>query len=135
MGAGFGVVCMQLISAHHDVVEHRQLGKGLGDLEGAHHATARDQVRGHAGDVLAVEMHATSVWRVKARHTGEESGFARAIGPDQGHDAAWVHRQAGVIHRAQATENFAQTLDLQHHRLPPGWPPLRRNKSIKPLGK
>ena len=96
---------------------------------------ARNQVRGHAGDVLAVEMHATRIGLVKACHACKKSGFARAIGPDQGHDATLVHRQTGVVHRTQATKNFAQPLNLQHQRLPPGWPPRRRNKSISPLGK
>ena len=52
---------------------------------------ARNQVRGHARDVLAVEMHAPRVGSVKAGHAGKKSGFARAIGPDQGHDAPLVH--------------------------------------------
>ena len=93
-----------LVGAHRDVFMHREFGKRLGDLEGAHHALARDAVNRLAGDVPVQQFNVTRMHRHEARDTGEQRGLSGTVGADQRHDAALVHPQAGTVHGTQAAE-------------------------------
>ena len=125
-----------LVSAHRNVFVHREFGKGLGDLERAHHAAARNLVDRPPGDVFTLKNDAPRIERLEAGNAREQRCLTRAIGPDQGHNAALPDLQRCVINGLEAAKNFAQSFDLEHHaplclkRLP-----IRLNRSIKPLGK
>src|SRR4029077_14595989 len=60
-------------------LQHGELGKAAGDLEGAHHAVAGEAVGPPAGDVAAFEPDAPGVRRDQARDDVEQCGFAGAV--------------------------------------------------------
>ncbi len=102
------------VGAHHDVLAHRDLGEGLGDLERPHHARAADLVRRQAGDVAALEGNASGIGCVKARDRGKQRGLARASGADQRHDLAGTNVERRLIDGLQAAEGLAEIADLKH---------------------
>ena len=114
---------------------HGELGKGLGDLEGAHHAGAGNLVHLQPGDVAAQKLHPACVERQKTGDAGKQRGLAGAVGADQRDDAALIHPQAGVVDRTQTAKDFGQTGDLKHHVCPPVGLLRRLNRSIRPLGR
>jgi hypothetical protein len=73
------------------VLDHAELGKDAGDLEGAAHAALADAVRRQPPQVLAAKQHAPAVAAQVARDHVEQRGLAGAIRPDDrpplaGHD-------------------------------------------------
>ena len=137
MGVFPGLVAVRvlLVGTHGDVLVHRELGERLRDLEGAHHAGARDLVYRHAGDVLPEQFHPPAVDRVETGDAGEQGGLSCAIGADQRHDAALVDLQRGVVDGAQAAEDLGQSGDFEHQSCFRGLGLRRRNRSIRPLGR
>ena len=67
----------------HHVVQHRHLGEGARDLEGAGEACGENAVRRGAGDVAAIQLHLPGRGLERAGQAVEQRGLARAIGPDQ----------------------------------------------------
>ena len=63
MGPGLRPVAELLVGTHRNVLVHGELGKGLGDLEGAHHAGAGNLVHLQPGDVAAQKLHPACVDR------------------------------------------------------------------------
>ena len=125
-----------LVGPHGDVLVHAELGERLGDLEGTHHAAPRDLVHRQAGDVFAQQLDTPAVDRQEAGDRGEQRGLARAVGPDQRHDAALINRQCGVVDGPQAAEDLGQSGNFQHHFATFAKRGLRfLKRSISPLGR
>jgi hypothetical protein len=82
------------------VLQHRQVGEQLRELEGPAQAAPRAQRRRQRGDVLAVQPAPARHWPAAARDQVEVGRLARAVGPHDGRERARA-RSAG--HRSTAT--------------------------------
>ena len=99
------------VRAELHVVEHRQAGQRLGELEGAHHARSGDLVGGHAGEVVAVEGPVAAVRLVEPGEQVEERGLAGAVGADEGGDRAALHLEVVDVDGRQAAEARLTAVD------------------------
>ena len=88
----------------HHVVEDREAGQRLGQLEGSHHALAGRPVGADALDVLALERPGPGVGPVEPGEQVEQGGLAGAVGPDEGGDRAVLDLQVVDVDRHQAAE-------------------------------
>ena len=102
------------------------------------HACAHACVRGHGGDILAVEKHLPTVaWQV-ARQLRHQTGLARPVRANQGVDFSKLYIQRDVVSGPQGTKIFDQVVHLKQgpgvHACPPLRVDLRRIKPASPLG-
>ena len=83
------------VRAHLEILEHGQVREDAAPL-GRHRDAARDErVRGHAGDVLAVEHRRGPLCGVEqAGDRAQRRRLAGAVGADQRDDLAGVDRRA-----------------------------------------
>src|SRR5690606_23967340 len=88
------------------VFKHAQLGEDVGNLKAARQPHAVDLVRRLAINALAIEQHFAAGGAKAPADQIEQSGFARAVGADDGDPFARLH---GQVH---ATDDFclAKTL-------------------------
>src|SRR5215831_9661813 len=94
--------------------------KDLTTLRDVADAHAEDDVRGPAGDVLAVEAHSASSRRRQPHDRAEGRALAGAIPAEQGGDLAFRHLEGDTTeHLALAVEGLDRS-DLQEgHAMPP----------------
>src|SRR5690242_20171238 len=97
-----------------DVLEHRELGEDLGDLEGACHAADDALMGGEAGDVVAVEADAAGCRREIAADQVEEGSLAGAVRANDGAKFTFGHVQRNVAHGDKTAEAFGDAVDLEH---------------------
>jgi hypothetical protein len=128
---GLGAARVAQPGADHDVLAHAQPREGLRDLERAHHARARDDMRRATGDVLAREAHRARVGPDEAGDGREAGRLARAVGPDQRHDRALRHVEVDAIDRLQPAEGPRQAAHLKHRGLPVGPCAGQRGRSAR----
>ena len=74
-------------------------------------------MRSHAGDICAIEMHLSLARRVHARDAIEQSGFACAIGANEGGNFALIQGKRHVVQGGDATKTHGQMGDAQHGEL------------------
>jgi hypothetical protein len=77
-----------------DVLEHRQPREQVADLEAARQPAAVDLVGLQAVDLLAVEQDVARGGAEAAADEVEQRALAGAVGADDGHALAGLHRQA-----------------------------------------
>ena len=108
-----------------------QLGKDLGDLEGAPHAESDPQMRRNLRHVLAFEQdRPVSRGEIAADHI-EEGGFAGSIGTDDGAELAAFDGHRHVPHSDQVAKPLCDVANLEH-----GQSELRRRRMpSRPRGK
>ena len=87
-----------------DVLEHGELGKDFGDLEGARHAQRDPLVGGEAGDVAAVEQDRPGGRREEPADQVEEGGLAGAVRSDDRAQLALRHGHRYVAHGDEIAE-------------------------------
>jgi hypothetical protein len=112
--AGFRDAAGAMQSADDDVVEHREPGEGLHDLESAPDPRGADLVRAQPIDSLSFEKNLAGIGRVDARDDVEDRGLAGAVRADQAVDVALGHGERCVAHRAQPAEGLRDVLDFKH---------------------
>jgi hypothetical protein len=71
-----------------------------------------DEVRRLAGDVDAVENNLAGIGREHAVDQIEQRRFAGAVRPDQAENFARLDDEAQILHRLQAAEVLADTIEL-----------------------
>src|SRR5204863_6835999 len=103
-------------------------------LEGAGDAEAGHAVWRRAGEVAAAEEHAAVVGGEVAGHAVEERGLARAVGADEAHDFARLHREVDAVDGRHAEEVLAEAAHLQQRHQRARAPPSRRSKLSRPSG-
>ncbi len=86
------------------VLDDRELGQRLGELEGAHHAGFRELVGRRLGQRRALEAPLPLVGVAEAGEAVEERGLARTVGPDEGGDGAALHFEVVDVDGGEATE-------------------------------
>ena len=128
---GLGAARVAQPGADHDVLAHAQPREGLRDLEGAHHARARDDMRLAAGDVRAREAHRAGVGPDEAGDGREAGRLARAVRPDEPDDRALRHVEVDAVDRLQPAEGPGQAAHLKHRGLPVGPRAGRRGRSAR----
>ncbi len=102
--------------AHHHVLQHRQPPGEARDLEAPPDAMGRDQIRPAEGDGPVVQADRAAVRELDAGDDIDQRRFARAIGPDDPHDAPRCCGQADTAERAEAAEGDLDVSDRQHGR-------------------
>ncbi len=71
-----------------DILQRREAGQDLGDLEGACEAAQRPLVDGQAGDVLAAEGDGAGIQRHLAGDLADQRRLAGAVRADDGVELA-----------------------------------------------
>ena len=66
------------------------------------------------GDSLAIEREFALVGDHQPKHAFDKCGFPGAVGTDQEHRLAALHRHAHVIQSAQAAEGFGEVPGVEH---------------------
>ncbi len=92
----------------HEVLEHRHAAVLARDLERAAQPLVEDLMGRQVGNVLALEIDAPGIRRMKAGDHVEQRRFACAVGPDETGDCAPAHIQSAVIERPQTPEVLNQ---------------------------
>ena len=92
------------ISTRHEVFQHSEAAEQSQVLKSSGHALLRDLVRGHAGDVCAIEVHLPLARRVHACDAIEQSGFASTVGANQRGDFALVQRKRHIVQGGDAAK-------------------------------
>ena len=100
--------------AQCDVVEHRHLFEQGVDLKGAAQAPANPLGLGQGGDILSDNQHLAGGGAEPAREQIDKSGFASAIGADQGMARAHLELEIDVVGHGQSPKAFAQATGFQH---------------------
>src|SRR5919107_4670506 len=86
-------------------------------LEGAGDAERCDAVRGHVGDVGAVEYQLAAGRLVDAAHQVEDRGLAGPVGADDGEDLALADVEGHTIDSLDAAEVDREAVDQEEaHR-------------------
>src|SRR5262249_55314438 len=96
------------------VLEHRELGKDLGDLERARDAERNALVWRQCGDVAAIERNRAGQWREEPADQVEKRGLAGAVGTDDGAQLAFFHAHRYVAHGHQAAEAATDLVDFEN---------------------
>ena len=96
------------------VVEHRHPGQGLGELERAHHAPARDAVRGPAVELGTVEAPPAAVGAIEPGQHVEERRLARTVGSDERGDRVAFDLEMLHQHRGESAEAPRDPVDDEH---------------------
>jgi len=112
------------VAADQQVLQHRGVLEQFDVLEGAGNTVARDDVRRHARDHLALEAHFARGRPVQRRNQVEDRGLAGAVRPDQGKHFVGPDVEGDVVYRHQAAEAHRQVGRLQHrsrHALLRSW--------------
>jgi len=87
------------------ILEHRQLGKEVGALEGAGDAAPGDRVRRQACDEPALEEHVPGAGRHLACDDVEERGLARAVRTDEPEHLTGRDREVDLRDRVDSAES------------------------------
>ena len=92
------------------VFQHGQLSEQADALKGTRNAQFHHPVGLQAGNGLAVKKDPAPLRRVIAGNAVENRGLARAVGPDQAHNAARIHRKGKIVDRNEPAENLGHFL-------------------------
>ena len=98
------------------ILEHRQLGKEVGALEGAGDAAPGDRVRRQACDEPALEEHVPGAGRHLACDDVEERGLAGAVGADDGVPRLRRHAERHAGEGRQRAEGARERRDGEERR-------------------
>jgi hypothetical protein len=110
-----GHVLRALQRADDHVVEHRQPGERLDDLEGAPDAHRAHLVGPQPSDGTAPERDRALVRRIDAGDHVEHRRLAGAVRPDEPDDGALADLERSLRYRLQAAEGFRHAGDFEHH--------------------
>ena len=123
-----------LLEERQQVLQGGEPREHAHQLEGASDAEPRDPMRGGAGHVLAAEEHPAAVGRQIAGHAVEQRGLAGAVGADQAHELARLHREVDRVHRGDPEEALGEAarLEERHVRPPPAAARARRAAAAGP---
>src|SRR5262249_51078184 len=104
---------MMALQGDDQVLPDRQFGKDPGDLH-LHTHPAADAGRGlQLRDVLASEAHGSGARRIAPEDEAEERALARAIGPNEAMQLAFLDRERQVVDRLEAAEVLAEVRCLE----------------------
>jgi hypothetical protein len=92
------------MSAHQHVVQHAQIAEHAPVLERARQSEPRKYIRLNAGDIAAVELHATVIGLIQAGNQIEQRRLARTVWANHAHELASGDRQVDRVHCSQAVE-------------------------------
>src|SRR5262249_40870914 len=98
------------------VLAHRAIAIDLRRLEGSHEPAARQQVRGHAGDVGVAEPDPPGIRLDDAADQIDDRGLSGAVRTDQAQDLVFRDREAEIADGAQPAIHPGQALDLEQLR-------------------
>ena len=101
------------VASCQHVLQGGQSGEQTYGLEGSGHAQADNLVRlaSHQGDIA--EQDAARIGRIITGDQVEHRGFARAVGADDAHNAAFLHGEGYVVHGHQAAESFGDVFQAE----------------------
>src|SRR2546429_6888466 len=105
------------VAADQHVVEHGELAKDLGVLEGARDPAPRDRVRSHGQEVTAEEGDATGRGAFEPSHDVKDRRLPRPVGADQRHDLPRGDLDGEATQRGEAAEADREVLDAEHRAL------------------
>jgi len=100
----------QLAQAEGDVARHRHVREQRVGLE---HHVGRTTVRGHRGEIPAVEQDAPATRRLQAGNHAQQGGLAAARAAQQREDLALADVERDLAHRPGVAEAFSQAFDAQ----------------------
>ena len=120
------------VRADHDVLHDGHAPEKPDVLEGPRHVEVHDPVRRQAVDAPALEPDLPLLGPGEPRKRVEECRLARTVGPDDGVDAALLHREAQPVDRGEAAESLHDVFRLEDqagltHDRPPSHPPRLRD--------
>jgi len=95
------------------VLQRRQVGKDVGDLEGAADTQVRTAGVGKASDVLAFKQDLPGRGLEGAAEQVEQGGLTGPVRPDDGVQGALANLDAHVVHGPQGRKVFAQMARFQ----------------------
>ena len=104
------------LHSHPRVLEHGQLGKDAGDLEGARDAAPAARGGGERGDVVAAEEHAAHGRRQEPRDQVEQRGLAGTVRADDRAQLTGLDREADAVDGLQGAEGASEPVRLEHRR-------------------
>src|SRR5216683_3864285 len=110
------------VHAHEDVLHRRHVAKEADVLEGAADAEGGDLIGPEAQERSPPEAHRSLFGHIEAGEDVEERGLARAVGPDDGGDAAFLEDEVDLVQRDQPAESLGDAARLEercHVRAPP----------------
>jgi hypothetical protein len=96
------------VIADHDVLEHGHRSEQGDVLKRPCQAVPDDVVGRNVRHRLPVDQNATGARPVHACDDVEKRGFARPVGPDEGHDLARVDGEGDAIQRNDPPEADAE---------------------------
>jgi hypothetical protein len=118
---------------HAEVLDDREVREELADLESAREAELHAPVLGERGGAFLADVDVSTAGRERAGQQVDESGLARAVGPDERVARALREREAHVAHGGERTEAAREVLGAQrgaHRRIlsiAPMIPPRAKN--------
>ena len=89
-----------------DILENRHAVEYIDDLERTAEPHVTDAVRGHSGDIRALEHHFAAVWLELPGDEVEQRGFARAVGSDDRHDISFFNQEIGIKNSHKSVQRF-----------------------------
>jgi hypothetical protein len=101
-----------------DVLLHIELAEDRGLLRQVRQPQARALVDGQVLHRPAVDGNRARIGAHQAHHHVERGGLARAVGPEQAHHLASVHRQVHVAHHLPRAVALLQPAGSQQARAP-----------------
>ena len=102
------------LQCNANVFHHSEIGKRGRNLERPNNALTRNLRWLALGDVLAIEQNLTAGGNVKFGQQIENSGFASAIGADQGMDLASLDTEVNATDGNKALELFHKFMGFQN---------------------
>src|SRR5689334_1181208 len=95
------------------IVGERQAGERSRQLEASCKAAMRALMSGQTVDDVAIKCHRTSLVLQRSANAIDQRAFAGAIGPDQTEPLARLDLEVDPVECDEASEAFAQALDVQ----------------------
>src|SRR5438874_9202821 len=111
--ASKALVCA-IEGGERDVVEDRELAKGLRDLVRAPDARVRHAIRRQSADLAPKKAHRARRGPERTGNQVEGGAFARAVRADEAEDLALGHLEGNVLDGEEAVEALGQPFDTEH---------------------
>ena len=124
------------VGADHDVLHDCHASEQPDVLEGPRHVEMHHSIRRETVDAPAFEPDLPLVRPGEPRKRVEEGGLPGAVGPDDGEDAALLHREAQLVDRGETAEPLDDVLRLEDqtgvsHGQPPVHPRCLRGRACR----
>ena len=107
------VILAHRLSRQANIFQHGQVGKDIGDLEGAPNAQVGHAVERQVGDIRPLKEHLSAGGRRTPAEQIEEGGFSGAVGADDGMQAEFLDLDTDIVHGHQSAKFFAKILRFQ----------------------